>query len=151
MFHRDIKPENILLDRGVIRLCDFGLTCLDGTVCSSHSPGTRPYIAPESIQGPHVVSSAQDVWSLGIVLYAIIFADLPWEAAVGSDVRYAKYLHTCSVPKAEALSPAMAALLTSMLAPSPDARATAKHVAAFFSSPPAWFAGGGVARKRSSK
>ena len=48
------------------------------------------YAAPELVSrnsnsGAYTLSTAQDVWSLGIVFYAVLFADLPWSAARHDD------------------------------------------------------------------
>jgi 5'-AMP-activated protein kinase catalytic alpha subunit len=138
--HRDIKPENILLHDGAIRVCDFGLSCLAGTTWAVKAPGTRPYMPPEVFRGGHVVSPSQDVWSLGIVLYGILFADLPWESATENSHEYMDYLVSGSLRCAHQLSAQMAALLHSMLHVSPSHRATMQDVLAFFSSPRPWLA-----------
>ncbi|OHT16232.1 CAMK family protein kinase [Tritrichomonas foetus] len=79
--HRDLKAENILLDRyNNIRLIDFGLsnefTKINPflkTAC-----GSPAYAAPEMIQG-HPYTKAADIWSAGIVLYAMVSGRLPFD------------------------------------------------------------------------
>lgn len=79
--HRDIKAENILFDRyGNIRLVDFGLS---GTFTKERpsmttSCGSPAYAAPEMIQG-QPYTKATDMWSAGIVLYAMVCGSLPFE------------------------------------------------------------------------
>lgn len=83
--HRDIKPENVLLtdaEEGSevtkrAKLCDFGLAALvdkDGTV--KGSTGSNFWIAPEVVQEGSCGAPA-DVWSLGLVLYAMLTGNLP--------------------------------------------------------------------------
>lgn len=136
--HRDIKPENILLHDGCIRLCDFGLACLEGTSWAARAPGTRPYMAPETLAGAHVVLPSQDVWSLGIVLHGILFADLPWQEASRTDAEYAAYCRTESLSSSPILATPMAALLHAMLKPNPAQRATMADVFEFFSETHPW-------------
>jgi serine/threonine protein kinase len=80
--HRDIKPENVLVDgRSRIKLCDLGLARSSGndgmmqTIC-----GTIPYTPPEIVQGLPYDGLKADMWSLGILVYVMVTAKLPWEA-----------------------------------------------------------------------
>lgn len=79
--HRDLKAENVLLDvHDNIRLIDFGLS----NVFSKDSPelktacGSPAYAAPEMIQG-HPYTKAADIWSSGILLYAMVVGRLPYD------------------------------------------------------------------------
>lgn len=80
--HRDLKLENILLDKNEnVKLCDFGFTreyegkasylqTFCGTVC---------YSAPEMLRGEKYAGEKVDVWSLGIILYALLVGELPFD------------------------------------------------------------------------
>lgn len=78
--HRDIKPENILFDeQWNAKLIDFGFGCegaarLRTTVC-----GTPSYTPPEIIRRQAYDPELVDVWSLGVTLYAMLAAELPFE------------------------------------------------------------------------
>lgn len=80
--HRDLKLENILLDKHEnVKLCDFGFTReYEGkasylqTFC-----GTICYSAPEMLKGEKYAGEKVDVWSLGIILYALLKGELPFD------------------------------------------------------------------------
>jgi serine/threonine-protein kinase HSL1 (negative regulator of Swe1 kinase) len=80
--HRDLKPENILLtDDCVIKIADFGMAALhqetDGrlkTAC-----GSPHYAAPELLKHRAYRGSAADIWSMGVILYAMMAGRLPFD------------------------------------------------------------------------
>ena len=80
IIHRDIKPENILIGSDdKIKLCDFGwakeLTLENrSTFC-----GTIEYMAPE-IVGSENYDYSVDIWSLGILLYELLYGHSPFKA-----------------------------------------------------------------------
>ena len=74
--HRDLKLENIMIDNyGHIRLIDFGFSSMNTmmTTCC----GSIPYCAPEILSG-QVYNKESDIWSMGIILYALIDGNLPF-------------------------------------------------------------------------
>ncbi|KAJ1963643.1 hypothetical protein IWQ62_003154 [Dispira parvispora] len=83
--HRDIKPQNILIDaKGHIRLADFG-SCIrlnkQGMITSQVPVGTCDYISPEVLkarEGNFGYTQACDWWSLGIVIYEMLYGDPPF-------------------------------------------------------------------------
>jgi serine/threonine protein kinase len=80
--HRDLKLENILLDKHEnVKLVDFGFTReYEGK--SSYLQtwcGTVCYSAPEMLKGEKYAGEKVDVWSLGIILYALLCGELPWD------------------------------------------------------------------------
>jgi serine/threonine protein kinase/Flp pilus assembly protein TadD len=81
--HRDIKPENIMLARdGKLKIMDFGIAKLkssSGLTRTGTSLGTLSYMSPEQAQGL-VADQRSDIWSLGVVLYEMLTADLPFKA-----------------------------------------------------------------------
>eukprot|EP01066_Platyproteum_vivax_P017531 Platyproteum_vivax@DN7388_c0_g1_i3.p1 len=79
--HRDLKPENLLLDEQQnIKIVDFGLS---NTYAESQllktACGSPCYAAPEMIAGKHYVPSCCDVWSCGVILFALVCGYLPFE------------------------------------------------------------------------
>jgi len=79
--HRDLKPENLLLDASLnIKIADFGLSNLmrDGDFLRT-SCGSPNYAAPEVISGHLYAGPEVDVWSCGVILYALLCGSLPFD------------------------------------------------------------------------
>jgi serine/threonine protein kinase len=78
--HRDLKPENILLDaNGFPKLSDFGLSRFvadDGLVTTPC--GSPCYASPECISGLVYDGRKSDIWSVGVIMYAMLTGQLPW-------------------------------------------------------------------------
>uniref|UniRef100_A0A7S1T1J8 non-specific serine/threonine protein kinase n=1 Tax=Tetraselmis chuii TaxID=63592 RepID=A0A7S1T1J8_9CHLO len=79
--HRDLKPENILLDAKMhVKIADFGLSNVmrDGRFLKT-SCGSPNYAAPEVISGKLYAGPEVDVWSCGVILYALLCGSLPFD------------------------------------------------------------------------
>eukprot|EP00300_Choanocystis_sp_HF-7_P009458 c16447_g1_i3.p1 GENE.c16447_g1_i3~~c16447_g1_i3.p1 ORF type:complete len:457 (+),score=82.54 c16447_g1_i3:257-1627(+) len=79
--HRDLKPENLLLDEhDNVKVADFGLSNImkDGDFLST-SCGSPNYAAPEVISGKLYAGPEVDVWSAGVILYALLCGRLPFD------------------------------------------------------------------------
>ena len=78
--HRDLKPENILLDEKYnIKIADFGFARFTKTNTAATSCGSPHYVAPEVIGGEVYDGRAADVWSCGVILYAMLTGNLPFD------------------------------------------------------------------------
>ena len=80
IIHRDLKPENLLLDyKNNIKISDFGLSTFYSknnflqTAC-----GTPFYAPPEMLEGLQYNGETSDIWSCGIILYAMLCGTLPF-------------------------------------------------------------------------
>ncbi|CAG9860390.1 unnamed protein product [Phyllotreta striolata] len=79
--HRDLKPENLLLDHNMhVKIADFGLSNMmtDGEFLRT-SCGSPNYAAPEVISGKLYAGPEVDIWSCGVILYALLCGTLPFD------------------------------------------------------------------------
>jgi serine/threonine protein kinase len=126
--HRDLKCENVLLDRyNNIRVIDFGLSNqfteinpVLRTAC-----GSPAYAAPEMVKG-NPYTPAADIWSAGILLFAIVAGYLPYDddniqrllqKIVYTEVRYPAFM-----------TPQLIDLLQKMICKDPQRRITLEMI-----------------------
>lgn len=78
--HRDLKPENIMIDENFhAKVGDFGLsTLISKDHLSKTSCGSLCYAAPEVINCEEYDPKAVDMWSVGVILFAMVTGQLPW-------------------------------------------------------------------------
>ncbi|KAK3393066.1 hypothetical protein B0H63DRAFT_505044 [Podospora didyma] len=80
--HRDLKPENILLkSNGQVKIADFGMAALqqDSTHQLKTACGSPHYAAPELLRHQYYKGSAVDIWSMGVILFAMLAGRLPFD------------------------------------------------------------------------
>jgi serine/threonine-protein kinase HSL1 (negative regulator of Swe1 kinase) len=78
--HRDLKPENILLDKNKnVKVADFGMAIWESAAgMLETSCGSPHYASPEILNGKRYSGASADVWSCGVILYALITGTLPF-------------------------------------------------------------------------
>ncbi|KFD57743.1 hypothetical protein M513_01413 [Trichuris suis] len=127
--HRDIKPSNLLLtETGSLKISDFGVssqfTGLDALL--NDIAGTPAFMAPEALEV--LIIQAQDIWSLGITLFAFVFGRVPffdnYVVALYRKIR----TEPLYIPEDRPISTELKHLLHSMLHKKPENRCTLKEI-----------------------
>jgi serine/threonine protein kinase len=96
--HRDLKLSNILIrDDGIVKLTDFGIAKVFATTDLTQTGGvvgTAEYLSPEQAMGKPVTKKS-DIYSLGVVFYAMLTGRLPFDGKSYLDLmhkhRYAQF------------------------------------------------------------
>ncbi len=118
--HRDLKPANIIIDDGVVKIADYGLSKFIS--CSrrsgqTESVGTVHYMAPEIANGRY--GKEIDTYALGIILYEMLTGHVPFE---GESIGEVLMKHLTAEPDLSVLAEPYRELVRSALTKDPDAR-----------------------------
>lgn len=129
ILHRDFKLENILIDSkySTVKICDFGVSKIisPGEVIYEKC-GTPAYLAPEIIKNEGYKDFTADIWSLGVVLYAMICGKIPFLSDSIPEIHQLILSGKFDIPNF--LSPQASSLLIQMLQLSPICRISLKRV-----------------------
>lgn len=127
VFHRDLKIDNLLLDEDLnLLVSDFGLSAVkeqtrpDGllqTLC-----GTPAYLAPEMLEKKGYDGEKVDVWSCGVVLFALTAGYLPFSDPNVATMLRKIYRGKYRIPSW--VSPDLKRLISRLLDPNPTTRIT---------------------------
>jgi serine/threonine-protein kinase len=109
--HRDLKPSNVLVDRdGRVRLLDFGIAALLEDTAGpeltrgEHGPLTPQFAAPEQFR-PGAVTTAADVYQLGMLLYLMLTGRLPYDLSVAERTEWSRLVLEARPPRPSAVVP----------------------------------------------
>lgn len=126
--HRDIKPANIFVtDEGQVKLMDFGIakrTATPGLTVAGMVAGTPEYMSPEQINGFDRVTSATDLYALGVMLYELFTGTVPFRSP---ELMQLLVMHLTQPPppprgKNPAMPEALEQIILNLLAKDPQAR-----------------------------
>lgn len=128
VIHRDIKLDNILIDiDSTIKLCDLGVSKMirPGEVMNEHC-GTPAYIAPEIVIGEGYTGFGADIWSSGVVLYALLSGTVPFKASNMSELN--QMIMIGDYPELTDISKEASDLISKMLEVDPKKRITTDEI-----------------------
>ena len=128
VLHRDIKLDNILLtSQGDVKICDFGVSKLvtDGEKMKEQC-GTPAYIAPEVFENKGYEGYASDIWSAGVVLYAMLYGAVPFKASNMNELH--KQVVKCKPTYKDEISKPALDLLQGILTKDPKKRLTEEQI-----------------------
>ena len=80
IMHRDLKPDNIFFNEGKVKLGDFGFCKMLEVNMAQTMLGSPIYMAPEVLK-EEIYTLKADIWSLGVVLFEMLFGYCPFESS----------------------------------------------------------------------
>ena len=128
--HRDLKPENLLLtSEHLLKIIDFGLSNYfkEGQKDLLSTPcGSPCYASPEMVGGNKYNGFKIDIWSSGIILYAMLCGYLPFEDK-DNDVLFEKILE-CKLVYPKYITNTSKDLIEKILVTDPETRITIPEI-----------------------
>jgi beta-lactam-binding protein with PASTA domain/predicted Ser/Thr protein kinase len=126
VIHRDLKPHNVIVDAdGRVKVTDFGIARAGVSEITETGSimGTVEYLSPEQAQG-HAVGPRSDLYSIGVVLYELLTARLPFEGDSAVTIALKQISEVPVPPSAynQAVSPELDAIVLAALAKDPNDR-----------------------------
>ena len=128
--HRDLKPENLLLTKDhILKIIDFGLSNYfrEGQSRYLYTPcGSPCYASPEMVTGNSYDGIMIDVWSTGIILFAMLCGYLPFEDK--NNEKLFKKIAECKIEYPEYISQEAKDLMMQIIVPNPKERITINDI-----------------------
>ena len=129
--HRDIKPENLLLTSNyILKIIDFGLSNYYEENLNKFlkTPcGSPCYSSPEMVSGKSYDGFKVDIWSCGIVLFAMLCGYLPFDDKSDDKIIFKKIVE-CEIKYPFFLSDMSRDIITKLLIKDPNKRITIKQI-----------------------
>ena len=127
--HRDLKPENLLLSQGnILKIVDFGLSNYyypEGKLLSTPC-GSPCYASPEMVCGNKYNGFRIDIWSCGIIIFAMICGYLPFEDP-NNELLFKKIMK-CKVDYPEYLSDDVLDIMNKIIVMDPNKRINIEQI-----------------------
>ncbi|KAL3123825.1 hypothetical protein niasHT_010038 [Heterodera trifolii] len=120
--HRDLKDENVIIDQNFgCKLIDFGSAAFFGEgIVFSYFYGTMEYCSPEVLSGNKYLGPEVEMWSVGILLYTLVFFENPF--------RSSHEIVNAEIELPWEISEGLYQVLSWLLQPGPKLRATVSEI-----------------------
>ena len=126
--HRDLKPENLLLNKkNILKIIDFGLSNYYNEIDLLSTPcGSPSYASPEMVIGNKYDGFLIDIWSSGIILFAMLCGFLPFEDQ-DNEILFKK-IYECKVEFPNDISKDAIDLMKKIMVSNPKKRITLNEI-----------------------
>jgi serine/threonine protein kinase len=84
----ELPTEHTAPSEVIVKIADFGIFGSNkGTVAERHNVGSIRFMAPEVLQGDNASDPKIDIWSLGVMMYAMITGKYPFEGETREQIK----------------------------------------------------------------